>query len=76
MFLNALFVYGKDIDLDKFKQRKIWIQKWVESESNEVEYRVDLCELNNEDKEWLANKYLNGISLNKLMEFDYIIFYE
>jgi len=75
MFLNALFIYDKGIDLDQFKQRQIWIQKWIESKSNEVEYRVDLCELNNEDKEWLANEYLKGISLNKLNEYNYVIFY-
>ena len=75
MFLNALFIYDKEINLDQFKQRQIWIQKWIESESNEVEYRVDLCELNKEDKEWLTNEYLKGISLNKLNEYNYVIFY-
>ena len=71
--LNAILIYKK-IDEYEFNNIDIKLQVWINQENDEVEYRIDVWSLDQNQMEWLAD--YTGLSINKISGYNYIIFYE
>ena len=73
--LNAIMVQS-DITEEELRESEIPFEEWYLEVRNKVEYRVRVADLDEVEKKWMVDTFLNGMSVSKLEEFNYVIFFE